>query len=73
MTVSRPVTINGYDFNFDYFSYNLNYEVSFTVTNVNRIVPAYGQPGAGQVNLLFSTNNLMDPTDVYLLQLKFKE
>lgn len=53
--------------------YNVNSEVTFTVLNQNRVIPGLGDSDAGLVKVKFMTNELMDSTDQYLLQLKFKE
>jgi len=53
--------------------YNQNNEVTFSVLNPNKVVAAYGEKQAGTVTLRFQTNELVDPTDRYLAQIKFKE
>jgi|LauGreDrversion4_2_1035121.scaffolds.fasta_scaffold67784_5 hypothetical protein len=53
--------------------YNLNKEVTFWVVNPNKIVAPFGETNAGLVSLRFHTNDLVNPDDRYLVQLKFKE
>jgi uncharacterized protein YfaS (alpha-2-macroglobulin family) len=53
--------------------YNENNEVTFSVLNPNKIVEPFGSKRAGIVSLRFQTNNLVNPQDRYLVQLKFKE
>jgi hypothetical protein len=53
--------------------YNQNSEVTFSVTNINKIIAPFGEANAGIVFLRFQTNDLVNPDDRYLVQLKFKE
>ena len=53
--------------------YNQNNEVTFSVLNSNKVVAPYGEKLAGVVSLRFQTNELVDPSDRYLAQIKFKE
>ena len=53
--------------------YNQNNEVTFSVLNPNKVVAAYGEKQAGTVTLRFQTNELVDPADKYLAQIKYKE
>jgi hypothetical protein len=53
--------------------YNQNNEVTFSVLNPNKVVEPYGSKRAGIVTIRFQTNELVDPNDRYVVQLKFKE
>ena len=53
--------------------FNQNNEVTFSVLNPNKVVAAYGEKQAGTVTLRFQTNELVDPNDRYLAQIKYKE
>lgn len=55
------------------YIYNQNNEVTFTVLNKNRVIPGFGDKNGGVVSVRIQTNDYVNPSDRYLLQLKFKE